>query len=216
MRYFTCFLLPLLSLAVWAQPPEMPDKVAELEADLKAEKGEQYCRTECLILEKLIHFRIPAECWPMMLVHGSTDGGGRRMSYLTGAIVEYMNADDPANKALYNLAYDNQMAPVVQAVEAMVPRLSFTYIYNGPAEQKAWSQGMWYEGQVENILSGYYHRWQPKSGVAHITLTIDPKAKLPSCSSDGSRFNITAPAYFGVTDDVWNAKVASVFEKYKK
>ena len=86
MRTLTSFLLPLLTLAAWAQPPEMPDKVAELEVDLKAEKSEQYCRTECLILEKLIHLRVPADCWPLMLVQGSPDGG-RRMSYLTEAEV---------------------------------------------------------------------------------------------------------------------------------
>lgn len=120
MRILTGFLLPLLTLAAWAQPPEMPDKVAELESALKAEKGEQYCRTECLILEKLIHLRIPAECWPLMLVHDSPDGGGRRMSYLTGAIVQYMNDQDPANKALYNLAYDNQMAPAYFGATAEV------------------------------------------------------------------------------------------------
>lgn len=202
-----------LCLTASAQPAEDQGRVQELETQLKSYAGENYCHTECLVLERMVHLKIPAALWPRMLDTNSQYSGGRRMAYLTGAILEYFDA--LGYKGLSDLGYNNQMGAVTAALDELGPKFSFTYVYLGPDDQTAWDTGLFYEGMLESLL-GRYGGWQPKSGVAHITLTVDPKVKSPSATSDGSHFNVVVPSTVQVSSDEWQAKVQSVFDRYKK
>ncbi|MEW6277508.1 MAG: hypothetical protein AB1758_02715 [Candidatus Eremiobacterota bacterium] len=212
-RLLTCLMFLTLCTGLAAQPPEDPARVEELVSDLQRYAGEQYCRAEVLVLRKMVHLRIPADCWPRMLQPDSNDGGGRRMRYLTGSILEFF--DSLGYKGLSDQAYNGQMTAVEQALNELAPRFSFTYVYEGPNEDAAWHQGIQAMGYIEGLL-GRYGYWIPRSGACHITLTVTPKVKSPSCTSqDGTTFLVTAPALVEPTADAWD-RVRAVFDRWKR
>jgi hypothetical protein len=133
-----------------------------------------------------------------------------------GAKFAYVFARDMINffeKNGYPNLRQNLQNGSTDQLDEIAKNFTFTYVYEGPDDEKAWRMFKNYSAQIVDEV--YHWGWLPTSGQAHITVVTTPKAPGFSATSDGKQFTVRNPV-LEIPTSQWNKNVRPVFDKYGK
>lgn len=170
------------------------------------QRGASGSGAEQLFLQKTTKFVVPEHSQARLL----------SMETYGGARFAYTSARDLINffeKNGYPNLRQNLESGNTDQLNEIAKNFTFTYVYEGPDNDKAWKMFNNYSSQIVNEV--YHWGWLPKSGQAHITVLTTPKAQGFSATSDGKQFTVRNPT-LEIPTSQWEKSVRPVFDQHGK
>lgn len=198
---FLIFLVTASSLAnaQTAAPAEDKEKKAEFVDQIFSEQS--YLNAQ--IVDKLFTFKFSPTCWTEFnKVRNNTHDMGTGAAYSwVSSFVDYAKHEGLGD--LKSLAVDNKEVEKANRpmLDDMIKEIGqkFSMVIESPVECKglAYEMMLRYPYQTLQRMGPGGPEWSPTGGEAHLTITLDPKAKdmAVKISPDGKKFAVSGPAY---------------------